>query len=307
MPRKRHKKLNLVPWVVGIILLALVVIAVIRFYQPAKSEIKSGVLATVNGQPVYASEIDDLYNRLPAQYTETISRENLLNQTIARDLLLQEAAKEGIVVADDQVNELIDSLLEQSGMNRDQLSEQLKLRNLTVDDMVEEYRMQMQLNSLLNKTVYSRIEVTDVEITAFYEQNKDMFELVRASHILVNSSEQAESLLDMIRKGAGFSDIAKTYSLDSYSAEQGGDLDYFTRSQMVPEFSDAAFSLDVGEVSDVVPTDYGYHIIKVTAKKLVPFQEARQQIEPSILRQKESAAALARIKELWSQAEIVFY
>lgn len=305
MPRKRHKKKNFLPWIIGAILVALVIVAVVRLYTPA--EVSSDILATVNGEPIYASEIDDLHNRLPPQYIQTITRENLLNQTIARNLLLQEAEKQGIIVTEDEVYILIDSLLEQSGMTRDQLSVQLNLRNMTLDDMVDEYKKQMELNSLLNRTVYARIEVTDDEINAFYKANQDLFELVRASHILVNSSEQAQSLLDMIRKGADFSDMARTYSLDDYSAQQGGDLDYFTGSQMVPEFSEVAFSLDVGEVSDVVKTSYGYHIIKVTGKKLVPYQEATQQIEPSILKQKESAAALEYIKQLWNQADIVFY
>jgi foldase protein PrsA len=306
--RKHRQKKRKPKKILPVILAIVIVIAVVAVFAWIKLKPATGVIvATANSQPIYQSEIDDLYNRLPLQYQQLLTRQQLLNQTIARDLLLQAADKEGIVVTDKEVNELIDSLIAQSGSTRAQVQQQLASRNLTIADMVSEYKKQIAINRLLNKTVYSSVQVSDDEVTSFYNNNKESFEQVRASHILVNSSEEAQRLLDMIRKGADFSDIAKTYSFDKTSAEKGGDLDYFTRSQMVPEFSDAAFKLEVGQLSDVVQTQYGYHIIKVTAKRTVPFEDSKEQIRQALLQSKQSESAQLYIKQLWSQANIVFY
>jgi foldase protein PrsA len=266
-----------------------------------------GILALVNGQPIYAKEVDDLYNRLPLEYRQTITKQGLLNQTIARTLLLQAADREGIVVSDAEVYTLIDSLLAQSNMTRAQLEQQLALRNLTVPYLVREYKMQLSVNKLLNQTIYSKILVTHDEVISFYNNNTELFEQVRASHIITNSSEEAQKILDMVRNGADFGDVAQTYSLDKYSSPQGGDLGYFTRNQMVKEFSDAAFAMKVGEVSSVVRTAYGYHVIKVTAKKTMPFEEVSAQIRQALQTQKQTAAAQTYIKQLWAQANIVMY
>ncbi|MBD3209916.1 peptidylprolyl isomerase [Candidatus Micrarchaeota archaeon] len=89
---------------------------------------------------------------------------------------------------------------------------------------------------------------------------------IRASHILLSSQEEAKSVLEELKVGRGFAELAKKYS-SCPSSEQGGDLGYFSKGQMVKEFENAAFSLDVGDISEPVKTEFGYHLIKVTDKK----------------------------------------
>lgn len=154
-----------------------------------------------------------------------------------------------------------------------------------------------------------RVTVTGQEISRYYNENIDQFstpEQVRASHILLKTEgkddaavkKQAEDLLQRIKAGADFAQLAKQFSEDEGSAEKGGDLDYFGKGQMVPEFDQVAFSLQPGQVSDLVKTQYGYHIIKVTDKKAAvtrSLDEVRQQIEDQLKFQKaqEQAQKLA--------------
>ena len=156
-----------------------------------------------------------------------------------------------------------------------------------------------------------KVSVAPQEIERYYNDNIQQFqtpEQVRASHILLKTDgkddatvkKQAEDILKMAKApGADFAALAKKYSEDEGSKDKGGDLDYFTRGRMVPEFEQAAFSMQPGQISDLVKSQYGYHIIKVTDKKPAvtrPFDEVKAQIQDQLLSQKadEQVADLAR-------------
>jgi peptidyl-prolyl cis-trans isomerase D len=146
------------------------------------------------------------------------------------------------------------------------------------------------------QSMRSRIQISPQDILRFYEDNPQQYstpEQVRASHILLKTDgkdeavvrKQAEDLLAQVKKGADFAQLATKHSQDEVSASKGGDLDYFGSGKMVPEFDKAAFSLPVGQVSDLVKTQYGFHIIKVTDKKPAttrPLDEVKAQIEDQL-------------------------
>ncbi|KAI7244482.1 hypothetical protein KC345_g12150, partial [Hortaea werneckii] len=134
---------------------------------------------------------------------------------------------------------------------------------MTIDDL----KKQMPLQVEIRKLVEPKVTVTDDDISKYYDENKATFtqeEEVRASHILVETKEEADAIVKQLKDGADFATLAKEKSADTGSKDKGGDLDFFKRADMVAEFSDAAFKLKVGETSGAVKTDYGYHIIKVT-------------------------------------------
>lgn len=150
------------------------------------------------------------------------------------------------------------------------------------------------------------------EVKKYYDDNVDQYstpEQVRASHILLKTEgkdeaavkKQAEELLAKVKGGADFAALAKQFSEDEGSKERGGDLDFFTRQQMVPEFSEAAFSLEPGQISDLVKSQYGYHIIKVAEKRPAstrPFEEVRPQIEDQLKWERVQKEAERRATEL---------
>ena len=143
------------------------------------------------------------------------------------------------------------------------------------------------------QAIRNRTQISPQDIQRAYDDNLQQYstpEQVRASHILLKTEgkddaavkKQADDLLAKIKAGADFPDLATRFSEDDASKTKGGDLDFFPKGQMVPEFDKAAFSMKPGEISDVVKTQFGYHIIKVTDKKAAstkPLEEVRAQIE----------------------------
>ncbi|AWL12577.1 Peptidylprolyl isomerase [Saliniradius amylolyticus] len=143
------------------------------------------------------------------------------------------------------------------------------------------------------------IDVTEEELSSYYEQNQSQYrseKQVRAAHILIefgddksDAQQQAESLLKELEQGASFADLAKQHSADTFSAENGGDLDWFGRDVMAPEFEQAAFALEKGQVSDVVETEFGFHLIKVTDIKPEQVQElaeVKDEVKQAVQEQK---------------------
>jgi peptidyl-prolyl cis-trans isomerase C len=122
---------------------------------------------------------------------------------------------------------------------------------------------------------------------------------VRARHILVPTEEEAKSILAEIKKGTDFAELAKQKSKDPGAAAQGGDLGYFSKEQMVPEFAEMAFKLDKGQLSEPVKTQFGWHIIKVEDKRskpVPPFEQVKDQVETYVIR-KAQADLIAKLRE----------
>ena len=148
------------------------------------------------------------------------------------------------------------------------------------------------------------VKVTDADVEAFYEEHKSEFvtgETVEASHILVDSEEQAEQILaDIKAEKITFADAAKQYSSCPSSA-QGGALGAFGHGQMVPEFDAAAFAMEVGEISAPVKTQFGYHLIQLTAKHeaaALPLEQIKGQIAQEVLAEKQQKAYTSKINQL---------
>jgi len=163
---------------------------------------------------------------------------------------------------------------------------------------------------VLKKEIEENAVVTDAEIKEFYGTNPDKFKTgpeIRASHILVETEEKANDILNSIIKGESFAELAKTFSIDTGSAQNGGDLGYFSRGRMVPEFEEAAFSLKKGEVSKPVKTTYGYHILKATDKRegtQVELKDTKETIHKQLVNEKQKALFDSYIERLKKKSEI---
>jgi peptidyl-prolyl cis-trans isomerase C len=205
--------------------------------------------------------------------------------------------------------------------NEQDFAKAIKDLDMDEKDLKDYTRRDLVITNYVEKTIVPKVTVTEEDARKFYDQNPDKFtkpESVRASHILIGADpkatdedkkkarEKAEKLRKDLAGGADFAKLAKENSTCP-SSQQGGDLGYFGKGQMVAPFEQAAFALKPGETSDVVETQFGYHIIKLTEKKgaeKVEFKEVRPRIEDFLKNQKVGAAVNDYLAEARKGAKI---
>ncbi|PWV89376.1 foldase protein PrsA [Paenibacillus cellulosilyticus] len=284
-------------WIASAILLVALLIVSIKAFSTDGG--LNGEVGSVNGVAISQS---DLYDTL----VKGGNGESALDGLITYELVNQEAQKQGITVSDADLDRELDVIKKSMG-SEEAFQQALDQYKMTVDDLHADLLEQAQLRKLLS----SQINITDEDVQNYYDQNKASFsteEQVRASHILVATKEEADAIEKQLKEGADFAALAKEKSLDTGSKENGGDLDFFSKGSMVAEFEDAAFSLKVGEVSEPVKSDYGYHIIKVTDRKEASsptLEEKKEEITDTLTSQKIYELSSTLIQDLRSQAKIV--
>ena len=302
--------------------------APVAVMEPALSEEEAAVVvAKVNGKDITEGEIHKVLGlfkkqmgaRVPPDQMEAALpriRERIIEELVMRQIMLAEVAKQGISLSDSEFAEI-----------KQELSAELPPGTTLETYMAEtgttetEMREQMAVRKMIMAKADALAKPTDEEIQKFYDENKEGFaqgETVTASHILIKldptddeaakSAKRAriEDLRKQALEGADFAELAKANS-DCPSASAGGDLGSFGKGQMVPEFEDAAFSQPTGSVGEVVETQFGYHIIKVTEHqeaKAIDFNEAKVRISDILFSQKQQDAVKEYVEGLRKQADV---
>ncbi|MDP9743415.1 UNVERIFIED_ORG: foldase protein PrsA [Bacillus sp. B2I3] len=250
-------------------------------------------IASIDGEKINE---DELYDALVAGYGA-----DTLDLLITNKLVELEAEKAGIKIKDEEIQKEIDVMVESYGDEKS-LKEQLEASGSSMDALKKDIVVYLQTKKL----VEPRITVTDDEISTYFEDNKDTFaqaEQVEASHILVEDEKTAKKVAKELAAGGDFAKLAAEYSTDTETADNGGSLGYFGKGDMVEEFEDVAFNLDINKVSDPVKTEYGYHIIKVTGKKEAKkanLEDSKEVIKETLLSerlQEEYPVWLAEVKK----------
>ncbi|MCM3633758.1 peptidylprolyl isomerase [Paenibacillus camelliae] len=248
-------------WMIASIILAIALILVIIFPIGGNKE---ETLATVNGTKITQK---DLLGTLQQYYGDSIT--SVLDRMITEEVVGQEAKAKNIKLTDADLSADIAALKIDYG-SEENFQSFLSYYGMTEDDLKNELKLQTLVRLLLQDTV----EVTDEEVQTYFDENKSNLggsaEKVKASHILVTDKALAEDILAQLKDGADFAELAAQYGTDG-TATTGGDLGFFTYEEMVPQFSEAAFALEVNELSDIVETEFGYHIILKT-----DYQEATE-------------------------------
>lgn len=242
------------------------------------SSLEDEIVARVNGQEITLE-----------QYIATLEEQAgdfVLQQMIVEEIIRQKQEELGITVSDEQYEQFFNRLVAQLGGPQG-IQQFLMESQMTIDQFNENLRF----NLLVSELAKSEVTVTDEEVQEFFEANKDRLgqrEEVAASHILVDTEEEGEELLARLDEGADFAELAKEYSQDTQSGARGGELGFFGRGAMIPDFEEAAFALGVDEYG-LAQSEVGWHIIWVTDKKEArdaELTEVFDQIKDSLLAQK---------------------
>ena len=171
---------------------------------------------------------------------------------------------------------------------------------------LEQARRRVLIEELIRSKVLAQARVTDEEARTMYEKSKPLFstESVTTSHIMVKTQVEAEAILKELQAGTDFAELAKAKSQDTGSAEKGGDLGPLRRGQTVPEFEEEAFRLKDGELSAVIQTQYGFHILKggPHATAVQPFDEVRDRIRQMLLQERQRETFTAMMGDLEKRA-----
>jgi len=253
--------------------------------------------ARVNGKPITMAELDKQFKartqgagQQPAPEDVPDLKMQLLNQMINDEILVELATKGGLAATDNEVDLKFNEF--KSQYSEESFQEQLKSQEMTADDIKRELRKSQTIDKLVNKEITAKISVSDAEIKDFYEKNKASFNLPPGYHLLhilvtpvreievknskksdatnpAEALEKAQKLQRDIQGGQDFAVVARDYSEDSNSAPSGGDWDFQpldTIANIDPRLAEVVRQLKVGETSPVVPSRFGYHIVKLVEK-----------------------------------------
>jgi len=229
---------------------------------------------------------------------------DVLSFIIDNEVAYQDAQKQNIKIEDSEVNEKFDQL--KDALNTNPLyKEKLEKAGVTEDFLKEQIKKDLVV-AKYKENFLKDIKISDKEMEAYYNNHKDQFNIeeVKASQILISTldkdnkevskeekeklKEKAQSVLDKIKNNEDFANLAKEYSDDKNSGKDGGDLGYFAKSDKNIEFTKEVFKLDTNQVSNLIETPYGYHIVKVTDKRSVTksLEDSKDDIKAKILNEK---------------------
>ena len=309
------------------------ILILVLFSLPAMAADKTpsgGKVAVINGVVITQAHFDkelkvhlERVSRQGKQISEeqiTALKKDVLDGLIEREVLYQESQKAGIKIDEQKVNDQMAGIRKRFP-NEEEFKKALASMGLTEEEVRTQIQRGLSIRGLIDQKVANKIVVTDEETKAYYDGNPQLFkqpEQIKASHILIKVEPTADDAtkaaarkkIEDIRKkltdGGDFAELAKEYS-EGPSAPKGGDLGYFRRGQMVKAFDDTAFSMKTNEVSGLVETRFGYHLIKVYDKKpeqTLAYAEVKDKIAQRLKQEKIEKGASAYVENLKKDAKI---
>lgn len=286
-------------------------------------------VAIVEGEKISRDELQTNFNNILANANRPVSSLTTEQQLtgyhrILEDMIIEKILDKkvsGTKVNDAEVEEGMKEIRAQFP-SEEVMKEQIEKSGQSMEKVREAVKSGVQKQKWIEAQVEDEVKVTSAEAEEFYKSQPDSFkvpETVRASHILIQTPEGAsdevlaekkkaiDSAAARLKKGEDFAAVAKEVSEDPGSKEKGGDLDFFAKDRMVPEFADAAWKLKKDEVSEPVKSQFGYHIIKLTDRKEareVPFSEASERITGYLQEQKRREAIQKLVMGLREKADV---
>ncbi len=277
------------------------------------------VVAKVSGEEVKKEEFKKVFEIFKNQYEQQfgtdiwdqeiegrkfieVARERLLDMLVDEKLQLKKASELGIAVTDAEVNTEIENAKKYFD-TEEKFNEYLKGQGMDLEYFKQSARKELTITKLIEKLT-ANVAVTDEEVKVYYDTHQSEFMSVKASHVLLDTKEEAEKILERAKAGEDFAQLAKDNSKDPSAKENSGNLDYFRHGDMVEPFEKAAFALKPGEFSDVVQTDFGFHVIKAEDSKLDKFEDVKEQLKATMISDKKNTEYGKLLEDMRKNANI---
>lgn len=313
--------------------------------EPQMQSFPDEVAAIVNGEQITEGELQEMIQpqldrmlartrgrKRPEDFIENTKkrlRGRALEGAVLDKLVEQDLQKHNVVITEEQINEHIQEMAQQQDMTVDDLKTIVEASGKTFEQWKEQMQFDKRLTvvELIKMRGLGDIDVTEAEAMEYYNDNQQRYktpEQVRVSHILIKpdtstpgtdpnqaeaqAHQKAQQLLEQIEQGADFAELAREHS-DCPSAEKGGDLGFGQRRSWLKSFSDAAFGLEPGQLSGLVKTRHGYHVIKCTDRKeagMQSFEEVKDDVINMLRAQKHQKLIQQYIELLKSEADITY-
>jgi peptidyl-prolyl cis-trans isomerase C len=286
------------------------------------------IAAKVNGVPISAGDMNrsfEAHVQVPYSAVQEDPRakevmRQILDNLIDRELLLQQAKSLKMSVPSQQVDAQMQQLV-QRFPSQEAFEQALTAQNFSLETVKKDVEGQLLRQQLVKKEVLDKVNVSARDVQTYYDKNKAKYveeEQIRARHILIRVPQEAsptddaklkgkaDDVLKRAKKGEDFAVLAKELS-DDGSKENGGDLGFFPRGRMVAAFEEAAFALQPGQMTEIVRTEFGYHIIKVEehkAGRALPFDEAKEQVKEDLTREQTYERYQQYVAQLRNKAKV---
>jgi len=279
-------------------------------------------VAVVGGEQIMKTEFNQMFEMFKVQYEQQygteiweqdvdgrkyidVMKEKVLDMLVDIKVQEQEALKSGITATEEEIEAEVEKARKYFD-SEEKFNEFLTSQKMTMEYLRDTIRKDILVSKLQEKLT-TEVSVTDDEVAAYYGANQDQFISIKASHILIEDEEEAKKMLERVKKGENFNELALEYSVDPTAKDNKGDLGYFRKGQMVEPFETAAFALKAGEISELVKTDYGYHIIKLEDKKYDKLEEIAAELKISMVDNKKDTVYQELIEEMRTKADIKKY
>ena len=288
-------------------------------------------VVTVNGNSISKRQLDRSVaminnNRPLSQINATPDaqkalRQDVLKKLIRMELLYQDSQTKNLVASNEEVENTINKIKSQLS-NEDGFKKFLEKQRYSQQDLRDEIKRNLSIKRLVDQEINTKLVVTDEESNTFYKNNEAQIkqpEGVRVRHVLAKldknatpeieaaAKEKIEKIKERVNKGEDFAELARKNS-DCPSAKNGGDLGFIVRGKTVPEFEKCAFGLkQPGEVSEVIKTPFGYHVVKLVEKRpagKIPYEKAKQDIVKFLKNRKMNGKLNKYVQNLYSKAKV---
>lgn len=279
---------------------------------------EEGIVAKVDGDKITQEEFDSdfqVFKRISEQQLgedamsqvgedgktlEETLKQKIIEKLIMERIVEKESKKMNIEITSDEIQKQMEEYVKAMG-GEEKFDEFLKNNHISKEFFEENLRKELLFNKYRDAFL-NDIQINEKEVKKYFEENKEELVVVKASHILVKTEEEGKKVLKRLEAGEDFAKVAGEVSIDKTSSMQGGSLPYFAKGDMIAEFEEAAFALNPGEISDLVHTEVGYHIIKVEDKK-----DTYEALKDDIVKVLKDDKYLEEMKELRNKAKVKIF